>query len=191
MDSVLGRLFEEIAALPHGELLHVILVSDHGMTLSNRGTILLDDHANLDGVMVVAATTIASLYFDGDTLRREDVARRFARVPGLRVFTREAIPAEWHIKANPRAGDLLLVADEGWLLRRRNSRPESGVATHGWPPSRSMQGIFIAAGPRIRAGMRIPPFENIHIYPFMAALLGLRGDAEIDGRVAVLAALLK
>jgi predicted AlkP superfamily pyrophosphatase or phosphodiesterase len=191
MDRALGRLFDEIAALPHGHLVHVVIVSDHGMTASNRGTIILDDHANLDGVVVVSATTLASMFFEGDTLRRAAVARSFERVAGLRVYTREAIPDEWRIKANARAGDLLLVADEGWVLRRRNGRPESGIASHGWAPSVSMRGIFLAAGPRVRAGVRMPAFENVHIYPFLAMLLGLRTSAEIDGRAEVLSAALR
>jgi len=191
MDRVLGRLFDEIAALPHGDRVHVVIVSDHGMTPSNRGTIILDDHADLNGIVVVAATTLASLFFEGDTLRRTAVARTFERVPGLRVYTRETIPDEWRIKTHPRAGDLLLVADEGWVLRRRNSRPESGVATHGWAPSPSMHGIFLAAGPRVRAGVRVPAFENVHIYPFLAALLGLRANTDIDGRLEVLSSALR
>ena len=43
---------------------------------------------------------------------------------------------------------------------------------------------FIAAGPRIRSGVKVRPFENIHVYEFMCAVLGLR-PATNDGDPAV------
>jgi len=48
----------------------------------------------------------------------------------------------------------------------------------------SMQGLFIASGPRIRSGVRVKAFENIHIYDFMCAVLGLQ-PAKNDGDPAV------
>ena len=48
-----------------------------------------------------------------------------------------------------------------------------------------MHGLFIAAGPRIRAGLRIPAFENVHIYPLLAEILGLQPATDIDGRLDI------
>ena len=46
---------------------------------------------------------------------------------------------------------------------------------HGYDPTlKSMHGLFVAAGPRVREGVRAPAFENIHIYNFLCALLGLK-----------------
>jgi ectonucleotide pyrophosphatase/phosphodiesterase family protein 7 len=47
-----------------------------------------------------------------------------------------------------------------------------------------MQGLFIASGPRIRAGVTVKPFENIHLYDLMCAVLGLQ-PAKNDGDPAV------
>jgi predicted AlkP superfamily pyrophosphatase or phosphodiesterase len=59
--------------------------------------------------------------------------------------------------------------------------------THGWDPSdEAMQAIFLAMGPGIEAGQTIPRFENIHIYPWIAGLLGLEPSEPIDGDSAVL-----
>ena len=42
--------------------------------------------------------------------------------------------------------------------------------------------VTVAAGPRIASAGVIPAFENVHVYPFLAALLRLerapRGDAD-------------
>jgi hypothetical protein len=39
---------------------------------------------------------------------------------------------------------------------------------------------LVASGPRIRRGMVTPPIENIHLYEFMCAVLGLT-PAKNDG----------
>jgi hypothetical protein len=48
-----------------------------------------------------------------------------------------------------------------------------------------MFGIFYAQGPDIKRGIRIPAFENIHIYPLIASILHLQ-IPKIDGRFEVL-----
>lgn len=53
-----------------------------------------------------------------------------------------------------------------------------------------MHGLFIAAGPRLRGGMRVPAFENTHLYEFMCALLGLQ-PAKNDGDPAVTRAMFR
>jgi predicted AlkP superfamily pyrophosphatase or phosphodiesterase len=188
-DSMLGSLLDGIESLPYGDRVNVITMSDHGMTPS-VGTVVLDDYADLDGVIVVDAGPIASLHFSGDTLRRDRVVQGLAAAPHSQAYTRDRIPAEWGVRDNPRIGDVLVVADEGWLLSRAGRGPGRNVATHGWAPTESMYGIFVAAGPGIRPAGRIAAFENIHIYPLMASLLGLRPNPGIDGRAAVLAPVL-
>jgi hypothetical protein len=54
----------------------------------------------------------------------------------------------------------------------------------------SMKAIFYAAGPDIRAGVAVAPFENIHVYPLIAEILGLR-IGPVDGQLRVLQLVLK
>ncbi len=37
-----------------------------------------------------------------------------------------------------------------------------------------MKAIFFAAGPDIRTGVTVTPFENVDIYPLIARILGLK-----------------
>ena len=48
-----------------------------------------------------------------------------------------------------------------------------------------MKAIFYAAGPDIRAGVTVKPFENVDVYPLIARILGLKTGA-IDGRLRAL-----
>ena len=55
-----------------------------------------------------------------------------------------------------------------------------------------MGAIFYADGPDIKTVPEIEPFENVHIYPFVAALLGLEFDPQsIDGNIEVLEAIIE
>ncbi|HUP89387.1 MAG TPA: ectonucleotide pyrophosphatase/phosphodiesterase [Longimicrobiales bacterium] len=190
-DSILGRLMDGIERANRTTL---IVVSDHGMSeVSPERRVPIDSLADLTGVRVVATGPYSTLYFQSDTIRRNDVAAKLKALPHSRVYKRDEIPARYHWHDNARIPDVLIVADEGWMVgpRRMMERVRHG-GQHGYDPEvKVMQGIFVAAGPRIRAGQRIPAFENVHIHPFIAQLLGIAPAPHIDGDAAVLAPLLK
>jgi hypothetical protein len=51
---------------------------------------------------------------------------------------------------------------------------------------------FYAWGPNIEGGQTIPGFDNVHIYPFIAHILGLNyAKGEIDGKYKVLRKIVK
>ena len=58
-----------------------------------------------------------------------------------------------------------------------------------------MKAVFAAAGPDVRAGVTVAPFENVNVYPLIAKILGLDIQAlktgPIDGKLAVLQGVLK
>jgi alkaline phosphatase D len=70
-----------------------------------------------------------------------------------------------------------------------NYTPNRGA--HGYNPATvpSMKAIFYAAGPDIRPGVTVEPFENVNVYPLIAKILGLRIGA-IDGKLNVLQGIL-
>ena len=53
-----------------------------------------------------------------------------------------------------------------------------------------MGAIFYAKGPNIKANTKIPAFDNIHVYPFVAAILGIT-PPKVDGSIKVLEGILK
>jgi alkaline phosphatase D len=68
---------------------------------------------------------------------------------------------------------------------------------HGYDPASmpEMKAIFFAVGPDIRAGVKMPPFENVNVYPLVAHILGLDiahlKTGAIDGKLSVLRGVLK
>jgi hypothetical protein len=63
---------------------------------------------------------------------------------------------------------------------------------HGFDPRQmpSMKAIFFAAGPDIRAGVTVAPFENVDVYPLIARILDLH-TGPIDGKLGTLEGILK
>lgn len=204
VDGDLGRLLDGLAALPIADRVHVILVSDHGMAAirADRGE-YLSDHVDLDGVRAIGGGAHVTLWVDGAEARdggdrahaerlREIEAALNAGLRHAHAYRRASLPERWHYGGNPRTGDLIVVAEPGYqvVADREGSFRDGGA--HGYDPAHEeMRGIFVAAGPMLDEGVRIPAFEAIHVYPLVARILGLRPNPGIDGRLEVLAPILR
>lgn len=200
VDSVIGALVDGIARLGLRDVVNILIVADHGMAESHIDrTIVLDDYIDLATIDVVDWTPVAAIVpRDGDA---ERVHRALAgKHPELIVYRKGELPARWEFNEHPRITPIVAVASEGWSivsraqLVRRRAAPgwEDRVigGAHGYDPALvSMGAIFVAAGPGIARGVVIPPLRNVHVYPLMAHLLGVRPAVQagsIDSVRAVL-----
>ena len=183
LDQVVGRLWDAIQAMALP--VNLIVLSDHGMQTSDR-VVDLRRYADLSKVRVVSSGPVALIYAP-DQQVRENVYRSLkGRSRAFDVYRREETPPEWHYTGNPRVGDLVVVAQQPCDLVASDQAPRKG--NHGYDVRRfpTMQGIFFAVGRNIRPGMHLDSFQNIHVYPFVAKLLGLRLPENLDGSPAVL-----
>ncbi len=190
-DVLLGQLLDGIAALPHGDRIILMVVSDHGMaTLDPERRQALVDLIDLDGIRAVSTGLPIGIHI-ADATRRTLV--RDTLNDGLRdarAYLREEVPAQLRYRENARIGDVVIIPDEGATIqiRRTSSSP---IGMHGWDPRlTSMQGIFLAAGPGIIPGARLPVVESIDVYPLIAYLLGLTTPVDLDGSLDALVGLL-
>ena len=196
VDSVVGALVDGIARLGLTRRVNIVIVADHGMTeISAERTIVLDDYIDVDDVDVLDWTPVAGIIpHAGD---EERIYRALAgKHPRLQVYRKGELPARWHFNTNPRITPIVAVADEGWTIASGaqvahwRERGWTGGATHGYDPALvSMGAAFVAAGPGIARGRVVAPFQNIHVYPLLAELLGLspaRTKGSLDSVRAVL-----
>jgi predicted AlkP superfamily pyrophosphatase or phosphodiesterase len=178
VDEAIGRLVDGIHRLKLDDAANLIIVSDHGMTeVSTNRIIALTDFVELDKVQVDFTGAIAGLRpLDGDA------AALYARFAGkenhFHVYRRENTPERFHYRDNDRIPPVILLADEGWYVRKTpftaNAAAAFENATHGFDPQlASMGATFIAGGPAFRHGVVIPPVENVHLYNLLCATLGL------------------
>lgn len=190
-DQALARLEAGVRQLHLLGRVTFVVVSDHGMTsLSDDRVVFLDDYIDLSGVDVIdwgeavqmrpRAGSITDVY---DALKEKH--------PAMTVYRREEMPARLHYRDNSRIQPIIAVAGEGWEITSHErwandiARHRKRGGGHGYDPAyKSMHGLFVAAGPRVRRGMVVPEFQNIHVYDFLCAVLGLT-PARNDGDPAV------
>jgi predicted AlkP superfamily pyrophosphatase or phosphodiesterase len=200
VDRALRQLLDSIRALPYRDSVNVVLVSDHGMTeISPQRAIMVSDilaRAGVDTTHMEASDNgpTMSLWFGTDSVRIRRARAVLDTLSHARAYLRSELPERWHLRDNLRAGDVMLVAEDRWVLLRRSADLQKFTSrgSHGYDPRvPEMQGIFLAAGPDVRPLGRIPAFENVNVYPFLAALLRLDQLPAIDGNLRVLQSILR
>jgi predicted AlkP superfamily pyrophosphatase or phosphodiesterase len=193
LDDAVGMLIAGVTRLGLADRTTLVVVSDHGMTtLSTERIVWLDDYLDVAGVDVIEMGGILELAPRDGTV--DDVYQRLhGKHPRLAIYKREDVPARLHYSANARIPPIVGIPDDGWIVttrqreQRRRDRPDAKPerGTHGFDPSdRNMHAIFIAAGPALRQGVVVEPFENVHVYDFLCAVLELT-PARNDGNPAV------
>lgn len=192
VDQALGRLLDGLEALPHGDEVYLVLVSDHGMLLADPAKQEVVDPDALEGVRIAELGPYGSFFVEGDSVRHVRVRDSLqAMLPHGRVWLRGEVPERLHYSADPRVGDVVALMEPGWTAVEPGRRSEDPHWTHGWDNRiPEMGAIFLAMGPGIEGGRRIEPFESVHVYPFLAAILGLEPAEGIDGELGVLEPLL-
>jgi predicted AlkP superfamily pyrophosphatase or phosphodiesterase len=191
LDEGIGQLVDGVRRLGLDDRTTFVVVSDHGMTATPANRfIFLDDYVDMDAIDFVEMG--AFLHLRPHPALLETVYRQLrGRHPHLAIYKREELPPRFHYRDNPRIQPIIGVLDEGWTLtthareaeRRPDASPRNGA--HGYDPQLpSMHGLFVAAGGSVRRGVVVAPFENIHIYDFMCAILNLT-PSKNDGDPAV------
>ena len=183
VDSALGRLLDGLEKSPRRKDTYVILVSDHGMATYESSTYRrMRDVIDTTGVRLGEGGPVANLHVSGGKPRARILRDSLNRnLQHGHAYLREEVPERFHYRSDPRIGDIVVVMDEHWQFGTRV--PSNPGGQHGWDPQlMSMRSIFLAAGPTIPAGRTIAPFENIHIYPFIAEILGIEPARGIDGK---------
>jgi len=199
MDSIMGEIMTTMESLEISPNLNIIVLADHGMAaLSPERTIDLSDYANLSGIEQEGSGPFSFLYRK-DKQPFDSIVKRLKSVPHLSTYKKNEIPDRYHFKNHYRIKDVLLVADEGWYILEKkyfgmdklNLKFLQG-GTHGYDNElRSMHAIFLADGPAFKDGYTRSTFENIHVYPLIAKILGLKPYEKIDGRLEKVEDLLK
>jgi predicted AlkP superfamily pyrophosphatase or phosphodiesterase len=197
LDRELGALFEGLKSFDLD--INIIIVSDHGMTEVPREN-LLDLELITEGIAarVVNNGALAHLYLENPRDLKKIYRELKKRKEPIKVVkVKDKAYYKNLIKHKDRMGDLLILPDLGHYLttpkgmlvyQQRAARFDTEVfGEHGFSPEyRDLHGIFYANGPKIKEGLVIPPFQNIHVFPLVCAILGLPLPEDIDGKTEVL-----
>lgn len=201
-DRLLGYLMGNLEEtnLP----VNVIITSDHGMKKMQdleETYITLDEYLNVKDSTILMVNSGTHVHIYGE---KQDIDSLYRKLPineKFNKYKKNNLPDQWHYE-HYRVGDLLLTANPGhyFFTKERieeilnlNSSEIKYWGTHGFDPytTPEMGAIFYANGPSIINDKQVPPFKNIHIYPFIAEILNLKIKHEIDGKKEILQPILK
>jgi predicted AlkP superfamily pyrophosphatase or phosphodiesterase len=195
VDSELGRLTLGLKALKLP--VDIILVADHGMARVPSQWIELDKHGLDPSLLEKFQGILLHAKSDADAQRIFDEMQ--PAPPEYKVYRRADLPERLHFNENPRAGDPVIVPSGAYAIHVQDDPkyPHPNPGAHGFDPALvpEMKAIFVAAGPDIRSGVTVAPFENVNVYPLIAQILGLDirslKTGPIEGKLTVLQPILK
>lgn len=184
IDENIGALREGIRE--SGLDVTLIVTSDHGMTAISEPYFLDVDWR--DARPVFSSTGVSVFGTSADEVA--EIKAELEAIDKVKVYSSDEFPEEYHFENEDRSGDLLVTIDPPAVFT--TSETVSG-GTHGYDPyvHTDMHTIFYIEGPRIKANLEIETFENIHVFPLVATILGLPIPEDIDGNLEVLEEVLK
>ena len=135
VDHALGRLLDGLGMLPYGDQVSVVLVSDHGMGNVDPELVTdLGEIADLRDTRVVVTGPGANLFVGGDADRartiRDDINDGLR---GGRAYLRDEVPEALRYRADPRIGDIVVVAEPGAIIGMGGSdRSRACTSIRSW-----------------------------------------------------------
>jgi alkaline phosphatase D len=103
------------------------------------------------------------------------------RAKHIKVWKPAEVPNYLNYGKNPRVGNIIVVADSAWSVSVQIPVKHYSGGSHGYDiRNTDMHAIFYAVGPAFKQNYVHPSFQNIHIYPLLAYLLGIK-PASTDG----------
>jgi predicted AlkP superfamily pyrophosphatase or phosphodiesterase len=187
VDSSINAL--QAALAPLNLPINYVFVSDHGMTTVDvDNTIGLPTAVNKNDFNVPWSDALLHLYAK-DSNKVESTYQALKKDNRFKTYKLDETPAHWRYKKSDdrfnRLGDLILVFNLG------TRKPTPGK--HGFDNKEvDMRASFMAWGPAFKKGLTIDGFENVHVYPLVAHILGLKyNEQAIDGKFEVLKPIIK
>ncbi|WP_228512891.1 alkaline phosphatase family protein [Planobacterium oryzisoli] len=189
VDKAVGDLQKRIDSLGLKDL-HLILVSDHGMTdvevdtpleipavLRQEGKVKIYNSQTLLRVMVHNPKDVQPLY---RKLKKEKTSH-------YKVYLASRFPKRLQYRsaddAFDRMGEIFLVPSHPKIFLGPGDKATPGK--HGYDPYKvkDMHSVFIAKGPRLKNNKTVRGMKNVDLYPLVAEILGLEMLSPTDGRL--------
>jgi len=194
-DSIVGALHEGLKQIKLP--INLLVMSDHGMEQIPTNP---ENFINIEKIADLKDTTInffsnsihANIYFKDKTKVTAVYQALQKQAKNYTVYYQKDIPKKWHYDFPNRMGDILVVANPPYLIggntAQKRHEKEPTLGQHGYDPytHTNMHAVFYAWGYNIKKGLAISSFDNIHVYPFVAYLLGLKIPTDIDGKLKIL-----
>lgn len=187
VDAAIGRMQEAVNKL--NLPVSFIIVSDHGMLkVDAEHSIALPDSPALKPLRIVPTGEKIILYGNNETEIKAAYDFLKQHENHFTAYLKKETPERWHYGQEDvynRIGDIIVVAEANYAFGDPVKKMYPGH--HGFDNNLTeMNAIFMAWGPAFKPHTRIATFENIHVYPLVARILGLDITQPIDGKLEIL-----
>ena len=175
VDAALARLVAGLKARGLYGQVNIVIVADHGMAeTSPERVVFLDDITPLETFTVITAGWTTSLIPRTPAAETALVGKH----PHFECWRKGEMPARLHYGTHPRIPPIICLSETGWVVSTRAryaERPMTRIGgSHGADPEDpAMRALFVAHGPDIRPGVKLPVFDNVSVYPLVMKLMGL------------------
>lgn len=196
VDQAVGKLMEEISGLGLTDV-NYVFVSDHGMILSDvDNAIPIPERVNNRKFVVINSFSLVRIHaLNPGQVKPTYRQLKKERSKDYKVYLTRRFPKRLHFRTNDhdRLGDILLVPRAPKVFAANPPAKRKYPGAHGYDPKKvpDMKATFMAWGPAFKTGQTIGTFENVHVYPMVAKILGLPVEHAIDGKGKVLEKILQ
>lgn len=216
VDRALARLIEGLKARGRYDTTDLVIVADHGMAPTPAAQrLMLDDIIDVSKVRVISTGAVVSLQprlgheaeieaaliappqyrLPRLTMPWQAKPAAFKQPPHMVCWRKDNMPTRLHYGANPRVPPIVCLAEQGWRITTRATKPTKwdpiDGGGHGYDPiDPTMLAVFVARGPSFQSGVRLPTFDNVDVYPLLARISGVKPEKG-DGNLKVVGAALK
>jgi predicted AlkP superfamily pyrophosphatase or phosphodiesterase len=194
VDRAIGTLVDGLRARGVAGRANLVIVSDHGLAPSGPDKLVfIDDIIDVQRIRVSNYGIVAGMHpRDGDDAYVEETLLH--PHDHMQCWRRDAMPARLHYGTHPRVPPVVCLAAVGWQISThewaRTHPHDASMGEHGYDiDAPEMAALFVANGPAFRHGLRVAPFDNVHVYPLLMELLRLPAKPN-DGDPAVTAPML-
>lgn len=184
IDTCIQRLTDAVKAT--GLPVSFIFTADHGMTrIDNENTLPMPLAVDTSLFYIPRGFELVELY----AKKKKDIMPTYRKLKkqekDFTAYLRSTMPAYLHYGVKDDVmrtiGDILLIPTWPKAFHFSKGKPNPGA--HGYDPYlvKDMLTVFYAWGPGFKNQLRVPAFENIHVYPVVTKILGLHYNHKIDG----------
>jgi predicted AlkP superfamily pyrophosphatase or phosphodiesterase len=188
-DVLIGQFLQELQRIPIANSVDVLIVSDHGMSVTEKYISLeyLTHQLATEGLAPSAlehSGPLALIYFGKATQAAQSqkiLSQIGKKFEVFEVYTPKTLPPEWHFR-NLRSGQIILMAHANTVFTQRGKgdtllytpKNDNDRGNHGYPPDNpDMQAVLFAEGPDFPHSDSPAQFKTTDVAPLIKHILSL------------------
>ncbi|MBK9389629.1 MAG: alkaline phosphatase family protein [Bacteroidetes bacterium] len=190
LDSLIGVLRNKLKALPYGDRINLIVLSDHGMA-----SVSPDKYVNLKSLvpdrMIASISGGNPVYLINPAEGKADsLLLLINNSTGVRAWRKSQLPQKWNYGTHSRIPEIVVVADSSWSIGTRTTA-SANKGAHGYDNyNPDLFSIFFAAGPAFKKNYTFRELKNVDVYNLVCRIIDIKPSPN-DGNSKIVRKILK